>query len=232
MDGRLPGAKGLGQGTSAAAASARHGNAAPKAGAEQPEKPLAHDGDAVEGSPPSPSGRKTSPSGSRRITSCAQRENDPRLLEAVSYLGQGFADKEKAAEILLKLLEGLPPSADSDDDGPAAGRGAGGAQLVEAIVAALAAIDTPSARQAIEQLAAGELEDVRQSCRGGRRRRRAPEPAQPRKRGCAVPRGHAGRRPQPAGHKAGGARTPRGPPCSKRSSPRPPRRSGCGWPST
>ena len=86
----------------------------------------------------------------------AQRESDPRLLEAVSYLGQGFADKEKAAEILLKLLEGLPPSAGSDD-GPAAGRGAGGSQPVEAIVAALAANGTPSARRTIEQLAAGEL---------------------------------------------------------------------------
>ena len=121
---------------------------------EQPRKPAAHDGDAAE-RPAKPVRPKDFAKWKPDDYFVAQRDNDPRLLEAVSYLGQGFADKEKAAEILLKLLEGLPPSADSDD-GPA-GRGAGGDQLVEAIVAALAAIDTPSARRAIEQLAAGEF---------------------------------------------------------------------------
>jgi hypothetical protein len=81
----------------------------------------------------------------------ARKENDPRLVAAVGYLGEHFAGKQSAAELLIRLLAGPPTSTDPDDDGP---RGPS-ANLVQAIVAALAVNGTPLARQTIDQLASG-----------------------------------------------------------------------------
>ncbi len=85
----------------------------------------------------------------------ARRDGDPQLVAAVSYLGMHFSGKPSAAELLIRLLEGVPATTDSEEPRPKA-RGTD-TQLVEAIVAALAVNGTPLAWQTIEQLAAGNL---------------------------------------------------------------------------
>jgi hypothetical protein len=83
----------------------------------------------------------------------ARKENDPQLVAAVGYLGQHFAGNQNAAALLLRLLEGPPTRPSVGDDGPPAAS----ANLVPAIVAALAVNGTPLAWQGIDQLASGNL---------------------------------------------------------------------------
>ncbi len=85
----------------------------------------------------------------------ARREGNPQLVMAVAYLGGHFAGKPSAAELLIRLLEA--PSAGGGPD--AARRGGRGtdANLMEAIVAALAVNGTPLAWQTIDQLASENL---------------------------------------------------------------------------
>jgi hypothetical protein len=111
----------------------------------------------------------------------AKKDNDPRLVAAVAYLGRHFAGKESAANFLAKLLE--PPDAaavatsaaapPADDPARAAlialaaGRprggsgtpvsGPGASALTEAILAALVANGTPRARQILGGIADGSL---------------------------------------------------------------------------
>ncbi len=81
----------------------------------------------------------------------ARRDGDQRLLAAVNYLGEHCTSQQSAAELLAKLLE-LPAH------DPAARHTQGTiAKLLEAIVATLAATDTPLARQTLERLVAGTL---------------------------------------------------------------------------
>ena len=92
----------------------------------------------------------------------ARRDNDPRLIEAVTYHGKHFVTKE-SAELLAKLLE--PPSAD-----PAARRSppraATDPAMIEAVVAALVANGTTTARQILERLVSGTQETRRSSACG------------------------------------------------------------------
>ncbi len=48
----------------------------------------------------------------------ARRENDPKLLEAVAYLGKTFPGKKPAAEGLTKLLKPLPPEKPAEQPTP------------------------------------------------------------------------------------------------------------------
>jgi len=82
----------------------------------------------------------------------AQRENDPRLIEAVAYLGKHFATKE-GAEFLAKLLE--PPSLD-----PAARRAPTSPALIETVIAALMSNGTATAREILGRLVAGTQETI------------------------------------------------------------------------
>ena len=85
----------------------------------------------------------------------ARRDGDPRLAAAVAWLGERFAGKESAAELLTRLLE---LGAD-DPFGETLRRHAPAPspKLTEAIVAALAANGTPLAAETLERLAAGRL---------------------------------------------------------------------------
>jgi hypothetical protein len=82
----------------------------------------------------------------------ARRENDPRLIDAVAYLGRHFATKE-GAEFLAKLLE--PPALD-----PAARRAPATPPLIEAVVAALMSNGTATAQEILGRLVAGTQETV------------------------------------------------------------------------
>ena len=68
----------------------------------------------------------------------------------MGYLGQHFAGKTSAAELLLRLLEPAATPAER------ANREAD-ARVIEGIVAALAVNGTPLAWQSIDQLACGNL---------------------------------------------------------------------------
>jgi len=86
----------------------------------------------------------------------AKQDGDPRLADAVAWLGEQFAGKASAAELLAKLLE-------SETDNPSVKTRprrapAPNPRLTAAIVAALAANGTPLATKTLERLAAGELE--------------------------------------------------------------------------
>lgn len=48
----------------------------------------------------------------------ARQENDPKLLEAVAYLGKTFPGKKPAAEGLTKLLKPLPPEKPAEQPAP------------------------------------------------------------------------------------------------------------------
>jgi hypothetical protein len=80
----------------------------------------------------------------------AVRERDPQLTAAVTYLGAHFTGSENVAEFLAALLE--PPSAEAGAPGRSPAPAATQPQLVEAVVAALAANSTPRARQVLENL--------------------------------------------------------------------------------
>ena len=82
----------------------------------------------------------------------ARRDGDPRLVAAVAYLGEHFAGKPSAAELLIRLLE--PPG---DGTLPKTPTREAEARVVEGIVAALAVNGTPLAWQTIDQLACGNL---------------------------------------------------------------------------
>ena len=86
----------------------------------------------------------------------AKRDGDPRLADAVAWLGDRFAGKASAAELLVKLLESetADPSAKTRPRRPPAPN----PKLAEAIVAALAANGTPLATKSLERLVTGELE--------------------------------------------------------------------------
>jgi hypothetical protein len=86
----------------------------------------------------------------------ARRNNDPRLIEAVAYLGKHFATNENA-ELLVKLI--APQPAD-DAAGRAAYRPVANPALIEAVVAALAANRSAAARQILERLVAGAEKTV------------------------------------------------------------------------
>ena len=86
----------------------------------------------------------------------AKRDGDPRLADAVAWLGERFAGKQSAAELLTRLLEwGVddPFAENASQRVPASDP-----KLTEAIVAALAANGTPLARETLERLVAGKLE--------------------------------------------------------------------------
>jgi hypothetical protein len=75
----------------------------------------------------------------------ARRDGDPHLTAAVALLGARRAGKQAAAEVLAKLLV-EPPAPD--------------AKLAAAIVAALAANDTPEARQTLARLVVGSVKSA------------------------------------------------------------------------
>jgi hypothetical protein len=83
----------------------------------------------------------------------AVRQHDPQLAAAVTYLGAHFAGSENVAEFLATLLE--PPSAEAGAPGRSLAPAATQPQLIEAVVAALAANSTPRARQVLENLVDG-----------------------------------------------------------------------------
>ncbi len=93
----------------------------------------------------------------------AKRDNDPRLVEAVAYLGRRFIGNENAAILLAKLLE-----ASTDDPFLSGNREDNGRRpesdpadkLPPAIIAALALNNTPHAQRTLEQLATGSLKTV------------------------------------------------------------------------
>ena len=90
----------------------------------------------------------------------AKRDGDRQLVAAVTHLGQRFAGKENAAELLANLLQSPtddPFTGNPDAVGTPARADASNQQLTEAIVAALAANGTPRARQLLESLVAGTV---------------------------------------------------------------------------
>ncbi len=214
VDGRLPGTKGLGQGAGAAAASARKANPVPEAGAATASKARR------------PRQRLAGKAGQNRA---AQR---PRQVEARRLPRRAAAPRSAVAGGRELSGSGLRRQGESRRNTAEAARRAaavrrfrrrrwagrrarqGGPLPVEAIVAALAAIDTPIRPPGHRAARRRRTEDVRQSRRGGCGRRLAAEPAQPRKRGRALPRGHAGRtrpagRPQAGRHGRGADRPAR-----------------------
>jgi hypothetical protein len=84
----------------------------------------------------------------------ARRDGDPQLSAAVGYVGEHFAGKTSAAELLIRLLE---PSDQAGSPAPRPTNREATARVIEAIVAALAVNGTPLAWQTIDQLACGNL---------------------------------------------------------------------------
>lgn len=85
----------------------------------------------------------------------AQRDSDPRLIDAVRHIEKHFSDNEKAAELLAKLLESSdkrPATSTSDDDGVSPAGATTAMPLTKAIVEALVANRTATAKQAIERI--------------------------------------------------------------------------------
>jgi hypothetical protein len=95
----------------------------------------------------------------------ARQEGDRRLLDAIEYSERRDSTRSEAAATLAKLLDA--PAAEADNK---AGRKNGGvrnnAKIIEAVVAALFANDTPLARKTIAQLAAGEISTMSAADRG------------------------------------------------------------------
>ncbi len=86
----------------------------------------------------------------------AQHDDDPRLIEAVAYAGKHFATEE-SAELLAKLL-GPPPVDSGSRQLPQ--RVKTSPALIDAVVAALLANGTATARQILERLVAGTQETI------------------------------------------------------------------------
>jgi hypothetical protein len=83
----------------------------------------------------------------------AKREGDLKLAAAVTWLGEHYAGKDAACELLIRLLE----SGVDDPFAEAAPQRPPNAKVTEALVAALAANGTPRARQTLERLVAGTM---------------------------------------------------------------------------
>lgn len=80
----------------------------------------------------------------------ARREGDPRLVAAVTYLGEHFAGQQGAVELLARLIEPVaeaPAVTGKPQPAPAVN-----AKLIEAVIIALATNGTPLARQTTENL--------------------------------------------------------------------------------
>ncbi|MBN2473923.1 MAG: hypothetical protein JXB62_04915 [Pirellulales bacterium] len=90
----------------------------------------------------------------------ARAENDPKLLEAVRYLGEQFVGNTNVAAGLAALLP--PPKVEPDEPKEGQPQQPPGGQrdakpLIEAIVAALGANGTDAARTVLEQVLAGKV---------------------------------------------------------------------------
>jgi len=93
----------------------------------------------------------------------AKRDNDPRLVDAVGYLGRRFVGNENAAILLAKLLESPADDPFLSGNREENGRPTENAavdKLTQAIVAALVANKTPHAQHTLEQLATGSIRTV------------------------------------------------------------------------
>ena len=109
----------------------------------------------------------------------AKVEADPKLLAAVTYLGDAFVGNEGAAELLIKLLAAEPRPAGAASQSPAGRSGRGGRggrgrgsrggrsrssssmlqvspDVAQAIIASLGKNNTPPAREALVKLLKGE----------------------------------------------------------------------------
>jgi hypothetical protein len=96
----------------------------------------------------------------------AKRDGDPQLAAAVTWLGERFAGKESAAELLTRLLDSPANNAIAGNQAVLASENqkdvphranADDVKLTEAIVAALVANGTPRARKTLESLITGDL---------------------------------------------------------------------------
>jgi len=85
----------------------------------------------------------------------ARTENDPRLLEAVAYLGKQFVGNSNVAQGLADLLG--PPKVDENGQEKPAGGQRDPKPLIGAVVAALDTNGSDAARSIMEQLLAGKL---------------------------------------------------------------------------
>lgn len=93
----------------------------------------------------------------------AKRDNDPRLVEAVAYLGRRFIGNENAAILLAKLLEAPtddPFLSGNREDNNRRPENDPADKLPPAIIAALALNNTPHAQRTLEQLVTGSLKTV------------------------------------------------------------------------
>jgi hypothetical protein len=115
-----------------------------------PAKAPAGDGARAAQPPPKPARPPNVADWRRDDYYSARQDGDPKLAAAVGYLGQHFAGKTSAAELLLRLLD---PAATPRER---ASREAD-ARVIEDIVTALAVNGTPLAWQSIDQLACGNL---------------------------------------------------------------------------
>lgn len=111
--------------------------------------------------PPKPTRPKDVADWKRDDYYSAQRDGDPRLIDAVVHIGRHFVGNENAAELLVRLLgtsaDDPFTNAPDDEDTPRKNP-ATSAKLTEALIAALAANDTPRARQTLEQIVDGSLQ--------------------------------------------------------------------------
>jgi len=90
----------------------------------------------------------------------ARAENDPKLLNAVEYLGEKFAGSEPAAQGLTDLLKPLKVDPAPAGQPPGAVRPRNPAEstkLVETIVAALGSNGSAAAKSTLEQILSGSL---------------------------------------------------------------------------